>query len=113
MAEGYLFKLEVGGGDFGAGKQIVPEYGMLDGRYLVVAIQVGQVDDLLNGRQCLDDVGDFFLAVETLALVLVAVDAEQHARFDLREAVEYAGGAEVRRAGGPGGADAGSGQYGS
>ena len=46
-------------------------------------------------------------AVERLAAVLVAVDAEQHLRRELREAVEHAARAEIRAAARPDGADAG------
>ena len=53
----------------------------------------------------LDDRVERLGAVELAAVVAVAADREQHLRLDLREAVDHAAGAEVRRAGRPDGAE--------
>ena len=49
--------------------------------------------------------------VEALAAVVVAVRGDQHFGFDLPEAVHGAIDAEIRRAGGPDGAQAGGRQH--
>ena len=53
----------------------------------------------------LDDRVERLAAVELAAVVAVAADREQHLGLDLREAVDHAARAEVRRAGRPHGAE--------
>ena len=62
-------------------------------------------NDLLHGRQRGGDRGGLLQAIEALAAVGVAVDRQQEPRADLTEPIEDALHAEVRRTGGPDGAD--------
>ena len=59
----------------------------------------------------LDDLRDARKRVVRLAVVVIALDREQHLRLDLAEAVEHALCAEVGRAGRPDRAEAGSRQH--
>ncbi len=68
-------------------------------------LQVGDDDGALDRRHLAHEPSDGLGAVEVLAVVAVAVDAEQDLRLDLREAIDHAGSAEVRRAARPHGAD--------
>src|SRR4029077_17533974 len=55
----------------------------------------------LDGRQLLSELSDDLAPVELLAAVGVAVDRDQHLRRDLREPIDEAARAEVRRAARP------------
>src|SRR6185295_14110572 len=68
-------------------------------------LEVGDEDRVLDRRHLPNETGDGVPPVEVLAVVAVAVDAEQHLWLDLREAVGDARGAEVGRAARPDGAD--------
>jgi tryptophanyl-tRNA synthetase len=46
-----------------------------------------------------DHLGILLQAIDRLAVVPVAIDADQHLRLDLAEAVEHALHAEIRRGG--------------
>ena len=65
-----------------------------------------------DARELLEDALHDRCPVEVLAAVAIAVDGEQHLRFDLRETVDDAAGAELRRRARPDGADRGYGQKG-
>ena len=62
--------------------------------------QVGDDDDLFDRGQAGGDLGELRADVVVAAGIFVAVHGEQDARLDLAEAVEHAGRAEIRRAGG-------------
>ena len=71
---------------------------------------VGDVHDVLDGRQPGADLGDLLAAVDVLGAVAVAGDGQQHLRLDLPEPVDHAAGAELRGAARPDRAQAGGGQ---
>ena len=68
-------------------------------------VEVADHDRALQGRQRLLEQADDVEPSVLTAPVAVAVDREQHARLDLREPVDHAAHAEVRRAARPDGAD--------
>ena len=67
-------------------------------------------DRVLERRQAGLDRGDLLAPVDRLAAVRVAVDRDEHLRLDLREAVDHAARAELRRDAGPDRAEAGRGE---
>ena len=75
-------------------------------------VHVGDDDDQLHARQLRGHFRHGGEGVERLAGVEIAVGGEEHLGRDLPEAVEHAVHAEVRRAGGPGRAEAGGRQHG-
>ena len=95
-----------------AGAEVVVQGGAGDVIQARLPVQVGDQNDPLDGRDLRHDPLELFQAVEALAGVEVAVSAEKHLRLDLAETVQYSLDAEVRRAGGPGRADADAGQHG-
>ena len=72
----------------------------------------GHDDGARDRRRIRQDAGDALAAVDRLAVVEIAVGAEQHLRRDLAEAVHHAADAEVGRTRRPDGAQAGRRQHG-
>src|SRR6266516_2557092 len=70
------------------GEQLAPGDGALQERDVGSGVEVGDEDGPLERRHLLLQPRDRLDAVEVLATVAVAVDAEQHLRLDLREAVD-------------------------
>jgi len=69
--------------------------GALEARQLGAGAEVGRDDDPLEAGYLGGDLGDGVEAVEVLAAVAVAVDAEHDLGLDLGKAVDDAGGSEV------------------
>ena len=69
-------------------------------------LAVGHVHDVLDGGQRRADLRDLLRPVEVAVAEAVAADGEQDLRLDLREAVDDAARAELRRARRPGRAEA-------
>ena len=82
---------------------------LADGRR---GIQVGNDDRLQQRRHLRHYLGVLRQAVDRLAVVPVAIDADQHLGLDLAEAVEHALDAEIRRGRRPDGAERGGRQHG-
>ena len=74
--------------------------------------EIGHQHDACQRRQLRHDFGVFGPAIDLLAVVPVAVDTEQHLGCNLAKTVEYALDAEVRRSGGPDGAQRRGGEHG-
>jgi hypothetical protein len=89
--------------------QLGPRQGA--GRHRRLLVEVGQHDGVLQARERGPDRGDLVAAVDRLVPVAVAVDRDQHARFDLAPAVGHAAKAELRRAGGEHRPQAGGGEH--
>ena len=70
--------------------QVVPLHRIGDGAGFRPLGQIGHNHGLHQRRHFGDDLGILFQAVDLLAVVPVAVDADQHFRLDLPEAVEHA-----------------------
>ena len=77
-----------------------------------LVLAVGDVHDVLDGRQPGADVGHLLAAVDRPVAVGVAADGEQHLGLDLAEARQHAARAELRRARRPRRPEAGGGQEG-
>jgi hypothetical protein len=100
-------------GDWLEGEFALPAEKVLPGHPIAQAADVGlgaqpgQHDCAPEPRDLVRQLGDDLEAVEAAAVVAVAVDGEQHRGLDLRQAVDHAAGAEVRRAARPRGPEAG------
>jgi hypothetical protein len=77
-----------------------------------IAIQVGHDHRLQQRGHFADDLGVLRQAIDRFAVVPVAIDANQHLGLDLAEAIKHALHAEIRRSGGPDGAERSCGQHG-
>ena len=73
----------------------------------LVRVEVSHEDRVLHRWQCVLQRGDCLATIEYLAVEAVPIDRDQQLRRDLSEAIDHAPGAEVRRARGPDGAQAG------
>ena len=111
MIERNLRVLELRRGDGAPPEERLPVHGVGQRQGVIVRIKVRQVDDVLERGQARGDVAQLRAAVEGLAAVAIAVDAEEHLRGQLGEAVERAALAEIRRAARPGRADGGGRQH--
>jgi hypothetical protein len=67
-------------------------------RYVRPLVEIRRDDDLAHARQLGRDLAHPIERIMALAVVDVAVGAEQHLGLDLPEAVQHAVGSEVRRA---------------
>src|SRR6185312_13758769 len=101
MIEGQLLVAEVGRRRGRLIQQIAPEQGVGGERLAILAIEVRQIDHPLYRGKLRQDFLHLGLAVERLAAVLVAIDAEQYLRRELCIAIEDAAGTEVRSTAGP------------
>ncbi len=111
MIEGHLLEAEVRRGHRRLLQQVAPEHGIGGQRHPVLRVEVRQEDHALDGGQLAENLLHLGLAVELLAAVLIAVDADQDLGGELRVAVEHPARAEVRSAAGPDGTDAGRRQH--
>ena len=92
------------------GEQLVPRHRVR--QRVVLAADVGHVDDGPERRQPRSHLRHLLAAVDELVAVAVAGDGEQHRRLELAEPVEHAPRAELRRARRPDGAEARRGEEG-
>ena len=99
MVERQLREGDVGG--LVAAQPFVEPHGLGDVGDVDVRVEVGDHDHLAHGGQLLDDLAHARERVVLLAVVAVAVGAEQDLRLDLAEAVDHALDAEVGGARGP------------
>ena len=112
VVERHLLEPETGGRDRRMVEGGRPAHRPRDRRLQPSRLQVGQVDDVLEAVQGVDDLAQLGGAREVGTRVPVAVRAEQDLRGQLAEPVDHPAPAEVRRAAGPDGADAGGGEHG-
>ena len=112
-----MVELDGGEGEVGAGvfgQQVRPAQGRdrVCLRQGGVGVEVVGQDDRAQAGDLSAELLDGGADVEAAAVVVVAVDRDQHGRLDLGEPVEHGAHAEVGRAGGPGSAEAGRGEEG-
>ena len=91
--------------------QVGPQHGVGDGGKVGLRVEVGDDHGFDQRRHLRDDFGILGQAIDLLAVVPVAVDADQHLGFDLAEAVEHALHAEVGRGRRPDRAERGGGEH--
>src|ERR1700722_2247191 len=105
MFEGHLLELQADLRSVGARSalaQLLPlqaarpgsRHGLARG---LAAKQMRDAHRVAHARQLREDLADGGAAIEVLAAVPVAVDRQQHLRLELREAVDDAARAELRR----------------
>ena len=93
MVEGDGFELQLGIGD----KERVEIDTARDAVRRLACRRKVDYDRSFDRRNTLDDFGDHRHGIDVLAVVVVTVRGEQHARFDLPEAIDDAVGTEIRR----------------
>src|ERR1700736_5833018 len=112
MRKGNLFELERVARDVGAIQCIFPKHGVRGQRRVLLGLELPQIDNPDERGQRTQDRSEFRAAIEGLAAVIVAIDAESELRLQLQEPVDDTAWAKVGAAARPNGAYTDGGQHG-